>query len=806
MSAQKQPIYASDALVLRPGVYTPAIVANGLVFVSGILGADPVTKKMVEGTVVDRFHQIMRNLAAVLERAGSSVQSVVDVAVFLDNIDNADVLTPPYLEYWGDVKPARTCVAVKDLPYGSDVELKCVALCDQERPRCKLCQKLGQKCNYGYQTLQFRTVVPVTTSGPSSSSTQSATYAPEDLEHEADHTGGSESETWASLPPGNPTFIDWNTASTRLDSGHSGYYPISLEKTNASAHWHSLTLSAASLQAAAARINSDNSLFNTDDLLFFPLPPLSPLSELIEPSDSSASRRSRQLTPTTSIHHDAGLGLSNDPNPSSQYESYEKAWRDLCVRALPPILKYVVDITLLPPVISWSALALSASRLSRVQPQREVDPSNNKVQFRPSRVHWIASQQFYCSAIREVASWRPADKRQDVGTMIQAMLLLCCLESTTGNFDVFQLHSEGIQSLIMSGIEAILAVDRAGGIRLLQAWAQTKMHSWWRRSHFSTVRFALRDVSFRIEPRLHAYLTVENTRRTSVLASLCESYRLSVASYVYQLEKADLSDSGIVPEDLGASSDPFLSEALTQTFDELSKQSWVLDAWVSHRAKSDLPIDISSATAEPVHPLPAGIKVEPLLFNSHAASMNYAYYITARIIQAASGVKSMPFSKLPTDNKSHDETEYWSRQLLRVAAGIRWTDCLAQNPFSIGLSGLMLACSLRCSNPDICSWIQSWIELHCKDETAEEGCFPVWQVWQCVCLVNEERAKGYEVVAVFQPSENEVRQGKHDSYQNQSLASVRLVVRNRTDDKYELKHVTMYSDKQHIDSSPRVSG
>ncbi|KAJ4250185.1 hypothetical protein NW762_012000 [Fusarium torreyae] len=108
MATQKQPIYTDDAPVLRPGVYTPAIVANGFVFVSGVLGADPVTKEMVPGTVIDRFHQIMKNLSAVLKQAGSNIESTVDVTVFLDNIDNADVLSAPYLTYWGDVKPART--------------------------------------------------------------------------------------------------------------------------------------------------------------------------------------------------------------------------------------------------------------------------------------------------------------------------------------------------------------------------------------------------------------------------------------------------------------------------------------------------------------------------------------------------------------------------------------------------------------------------------------------------------------------------------------------------------------------------
>ncbi|KAH6877200.1 Endoribonuclease L-PSP/chorismate mutase-like protein [Thelonectria olida] len=121
-------VYTDDAPVLRPGVYTPAIVANGFVFVSGVLGADPMTKKMVEGTMTDRFHQIMKNLKAVLEKAGSSVEDAVEVNVFLVDIDDVDALSPVYKTYWGDLMPARTCVAVKALPYGSDIEIRCVAV------------------------------------------------------------------------------------------------------------------------------------------------------------------------------------------------------------------------------------------------------------------------------------------------------------------------------------------------------------------------------------------------------------------------------------------------------------------------------------------------------------------------------------------------------------------------------------------------------------------------------------------------------------------------------------------------------
>ncbi|PON21912.1 hypothetical protein TGAM01_v209168 [Trichoderma gamsii] len=73
-------------------------------------------------------HQIMRNVEAILKQAGSSIENVVEVTVFLTNIIDADELSLAYKPYWGDLKPARTCVAVKELPYGSDIELKCIAV------------------------------------------------------------------------------------------------------------------------------------------------------------------------------------------------------------------------------------------------------------------------------------------------------------------------------------------------------------------------------------------------------------------------------------------------------------------------------------------------------------------------------------------------------------------------------------------------------------------------------------------------------------------------------------------------------
>ncbi|KAH7323077.1 Endoribonuclease L-PSP/chorismate mutase-like protein [Stachybotrys elegans] len=120
------PVLTDKAPKPRP-IYSQAIVANGLVFCSGQLPKD-LNGKIVEGTVQDRTHQCIANLRAVLEAAGSSLDNVVEVNVFLSDMDDFAKVNEVYEQYWGDIKPARTCVAVKTLPDRTDVEIKCVGL------------------------------------------------------------------------------------------------------------------------------------------------------------------------------------------------------------------------------------------------------------------------------------------------------------------------------------------------------------------------------------------------------------------------------------------------------------------------------------------------------------------------------------------------------------------------------------------------------------------------------------------------------------------------------------------------------
>ncbi|KAI8711042.1 hypothetical protein NCS52_01517700 [Fusarium sp. LHS14.1] len=99
-----------------------------LVFVSGSLGVDPSTGKFVEGTVAARTTQILKNISNILEAAGTSIDNVVKVKVFFDDMSNFDTMNKAYYEVFNaGVRPVRTCVAVKQLPFGADVEIEATA-------------------------------------------------------------------------------------------------------------------------------------------------------------------------------------------------------------------------------------------------------------------------------------------------------------------------------------------------------------------------------------------------------------------------------------------------------------------------------------------------------------------------------------------------------------------------------------------------------------------------------------------------------------------------------------------------------
>lgn len=108
--------------------YSQAIKANGLVFVSGQLPLVPGGKEIVPGGIAEQTEQVLANLRAILEAAGSSLEQVVKTTVFLQNLDDFGGMNEVYARHIGSVPPARSTVEVARLPSGALVEIEAVAL------------------------------------------------------------------------------------------------------------------------------------------------------------------------------------------------------------------------------------------------------------------------------------------------------------------------------------------------------------------------------------------------------------------------------------------------------------------------------------------------------------------------------------------------------------------------------------------------------------------------------------------------------------------------------------------------------
>ncbi|KAF2875803.1 Endoribonuclease L-PSP/chorismate mutase-like protein [Massariosphaeria phaeospora] len=107
------------------GPYTQAIVAGSQIYVSGQIPADK-EGNLVEGSIADKTKACAENIVAILTEAGTDITRVVKVNVFLDNMANFAEMNGVYEKYFAH-KPARSCVAVKQLPKGVPVEIECIA-------------------------------------------------------------------------------------------------------------------------------------------------------------------------------------------------------------------------------------------------------------------------------------------------------------------------------------------------------------------------------------------------------------------------------------------------------------------------------------------------------------------------------------------------------------------------------------------------------------------------------------------------------------------------------------------------------
>jgi 2-iminobutanoate/2-iminopropanoate deaminase len=118
-----EPIYNGE----NKGHYSPGIISNGMLYISGQLSIDPDTRKVPEGGIEEHAKLALKNVDIVLKEAGLCRSNVVQCRVYVSDIDQWDIVNQVYAEFFGEHKPGRIVVPVEKLHFGCLVEIEAIA-------------------------------------------------------------------------------------------------------------------------------------------------------------------------------------------------------------------------------------------------------------------------------------------------------------------------------------------------------------------------------------------------------------------------------------------------------------------------------------------------------------------------------------------------------------------------------------------------------------------------------------------------------------------------------------------------------
>lgn len=111
------------------GPYNQAVIANGFMYISGQVGMNPKTGKIINDSISEETEQVMKNLSSILNEASISFENVVKTTIFLSDMNDFSLVNEVYGKYFDeDTAPARETVQVSKLPLGVNVEISMIAL------------------------------------------------------------------------------------------------------------------------------------------------------------------------------------------------------------------------------------------------------------------------------------------------------------------------------------------------------------------------------------------------------------------------------------------------------------------------------------------------------------------------------------------------------------------------------------------------------------------------------------------------------------------------------------------------------
>ncbi|NLY42620.1 MAG: RidA family protein [Clostridiaceae bacterium] len=121
-------VIKTDKAPAAIGPYSQGIVTDFFIYTSGQIPLNPETGEVVDGGIEEQTEQVMKNLKAVLEAAGSSMDKVVKTTVFIKDINSFSKVNEVYAKYFSGPYPARSCVEVSKLPKGVLIEIEAIAI------------------------------------------------------------------------------------------------------------------------------------------------------------------------------------------------------------------------------------------------------------------------------------------------------------------------------------------------------------------------------------------------------------------------------------------------------------------------------------------------------------------------------------------------------------------------------------------------------------------------------------------------------------------------------------------------------
>jgi 2-iminobutanoate/2-iminopropanoate deaminase len=124
---EEKKVFQTDKAAVTGGPYSQAIIHNGIIYVSGLGAVDPRTNEIKLGTVEEEAQMALENLRIILQEAGSSLDNVLTVTVYLLDIEEFARFNEVYKKYFKKNRPARTCIQAGSLPFNTRVEITATA-------------------------------------------------------------------------------------------------------------------------------------------------------------------------------------------------------------------------------------------------------------------------------------------------------------------------------------------------------------------------------------------------------------------------------------------------------------------------------------------------------------------------------------------------------------------------------------------------------------------------------------------------------------------------------------------------------